>query len=875
MKKTIFLFTFFFFFFPSESPALRSVYSLNDAWFFIQSPVALTAHPTIDADQWKKINIPHTYNAKDGYIKKDYFRGTCTYVKEFFMPDSTASMSHYLYFEGVQSYAKVYLNGNYIGEHKGGYTGFGFDISSQIHFGKKNCLVVLVNNENADIAPLHGDFTIWGGIYRDVTLTSTDRTHFCNGNYGDSGIMIRTPVVNEKSAQIYLSAMIANAETVCKKPLLRTIIRNQSGRIVASQEIKSVFKACETKTIVFDKLMVTTPHLWSPDLPYLYTAEIFIINAKTGETIDKVTNNVGFRWYKFDAEKGFFLNGKHLKLIGVSRHQDFEELGAALTDEFHRKDVKLMKDMGVNFLRVAHYPQDNALISECDRLGILVWEEIPMVDIISFTKEFYNNCETNLKEMILQHYNHPCVVTWGFMNEIYLWVNKTIPFDKREPYYTKTVEIAYKLDSVVHAIDPTRLTTIAMHIDDAYEKSGLSKITDLTGWNVYKGWYGDKFEDFCTFIDSKHAAFPKQTLFISEYGAGSDRRIHTTKGHSFDYSIEYQQQFHEAYLPYILARDYISGSAVWNMNDFGSAERDESMPRINNKGLCYYNREPKDVYFYYQAMLNQKPAVHIATHDWMVRTALATNDSVLISYQSVKIYSNQKTVELFVNGLSLGSKEMQNCTAIWYVPFSNGKTTLVAKASKNGVIIEDVASVDFNILPSSLLNFKEGYLFEIALNCGSNCDFTDDKSGMTWLADRPYRKGSFGYVGGEIYMSKPWVIGFIDQIQGTRNGPMFQTFRFGATSYKFDVPNGDYEVELSFSEPKTENQKIIPTENIFDVIINNETVLPAWNISRNGGQLFAITKKLRTQVTDNVIKIELNSLKGMTLISGIKICKVL
>lgn len=869
MKKR-FLFILFLFSI-SQFSFSRMVYTMNDFWWYSTSTI-LSVYNAEGAN-WQKINIPHTWNSTDGYIEKTYFRGTRWYKKNFTLKASNVNQSAYLAFEGILSEAEIYLNGKLIGSHKGGYTGFGFDVSGQVIFGAPNQLLVKVNNENVDIPPLHGDFTCWGGIYRDVKIILTDQLHIGFGEYGDKGLLISTPVVNEQKATSKVDICLENHSDITKKLIVKCFIKDKSGRAVTKKEQHVNLKARGKCHLVFDRLIVVNPELWSPDTPDLYTVEALVFDSKTKTLVDKVTTQIGFRWFSFDGEKGFFLNGKPLKLIGLSRHQDFEELGNALTDDFHRRDVRLIKDMGINFLRIAHYPQDEALLEECDKLGIICWEEIPLVDIVSFNDAFFQNSKKNLKEMIYQHYNHPSIVTWGFMNEIFLWVNKIIPADNRKKYYDYTVEIAKRLDSIAHKIDPSRTTTMALHIDDAYERSGLSKITDIIGWNVYKGWYGEKFSDFEIFIDQQHKAFPQRPLIISEYGAGSDRRLHTNKGESFDFSMEYQQDFHEAYLPYILERNYIAGSAVWNMNDFGSADRDESMPRINNKGLLFYNREPKDVFYYYKSMLRKDPVLHIATQDWYQRTAVSDNDTSLLAHHPVKIYSNMKQVELFVNGNSLGMKSLRNCNAIWQVPFREGKNTLIAKTVNSDLMIEDVATVDFQIMPANLKEFK-GKMFEIGINCGSCSDFTDDKTRFTWLADKPYQKGGFGYVGGEVYRSKPWVIGMIDQIQGTRNVPLFQTMRLGVERYQFDVPDGNYEVELSFVEPSTQNQKLLSLDNVFDVILNGNVILPEWNIAANGGCLFALTKRFLTEVTSGSgIIIELKTIKGKSMISGIKIHK--
>jgi beta-galactosidase len=842
----------------------RTVISINESWRFAKSAEADVSQA--DVSSWQAVNIPHTWNAQDAYVEKNYFRGSCWYAKEFSAPTSFANKSVYLQFEGVQSYAQVFLNGKLLGEHKGGYTAFGFDISNALLIGQKNRLMVKVNNENKEIAPLHGDFTIWGGIYRDVYLTINEKVHIGFGQLSDKGVQITTPKVSEKLATVNVKTQTENNTSNKQNIILLQKIFNQKDELISTVERKVELRPNEKKIVNINFSPIANPQLWSPDSPTLYKVKTSILDAKTKLVTDEITNQIGFRWYSIDPEKGFFLNGKHLKLVGVNRHQDFDELGSALTDDFHRRDVQLMKDMGVNFLRIAHYPQDNALLNECDKQGIVVWEEISMVDYISINTEFYDNCKQNLEEMIAQHFNHPSVVMWGFMNEIFLRLSNVTTPQTIGLFQQKTVEIAQKLNQVAKEKDPSRFTTIALHIDSAYRKAGLCDVTDILGWNVYKGWYGDDIKDFATYMDTEHRMNPHRPLIVSEYGAGSDRRIHSQKGRSFDFSTEYQQQFHEAYLPYILERDYIAASSMWNMNDFGSADRDESMPRINNKGLLYYNRTPKDVFYYYKSMLSKSPVAHIATRDWDKK--ILFEDKATAVYP-VKIYSNQKEVELFVNNKSMGVKQPTNCTVVFDVPFSDGKSTLIAKSKG----VEDATVVECEVLPSDL-RISTSKSLEIGVNCGVQCDFTDDKSKFTWLADRAYEKGKFGYIGGEMYQSKPWVTGFIDQISGTRNVPLFQTIRLGATAYQFDLPDGEYEVELSFTEPKSDGTKI-PTENVFDVVINGEIVLADWNIAENGGRLFAITKKIATKSVENKgIRIDFLTKKGKSLVSAIKVCRI-
>ncbi len=841
-------------------------YSINDAWYFSKQNCDKQFEANVN---WEKVNIPHTWNSEDALRVKNYYKGDAWYKKEFSLNAKSKDKTIFLQFEGVLSYSEIYLNNKLIGVHKGGYSAFQFDITDNVFFEKPNKLLVKVNNENKDIPPLMGDFTFWGGIYRDVNIITVSKIHFKPNEFGGKGIYIQTPQVNNDLASLKTTVDCENKTLQNQKLEIQCLVRNPKNEVVARQNIKLNLKPEAATKIVFEKLTVNAPQLWSPDEPNLYSVEINLVDAKTKSVYDSSVSNVGLRWFSVDPEKGFFLNGKHLKLIGVNRHQDFEGLGSALTDDFHFRDMQLIKDMGANFIRVAHYPQDENVLDACDKLGLIAWEEIPIIESVLLDNEFTKTCERNFKEMVYQHYNHPSVVMWGLMNESVWGSIRLYSETERQPYIERTHLIAQKLDSISKAIDPRRLTTIAHHGDrDAYHKAGLCNVTDLVGWNVYNGWYGGDTKGFAETVDEEHAIFPTQKMIVSEYGAGSDKRLHTQYGQSFDFSIEYQQQYHEAILPYILERDFLAATAVWNMFDFGSANRDESMPRVNNKGLCYYNRTPKDVYYYYQAMLSDKKMVHIATRDWLTLTETSDSDTLIYP---VKVYSNAAEVELFVNGKSFGKKSPENRNTLWKAPFVDGKNTLVAKTADGA---EDATVVNCNIIPTKLSNLKNN-LFSIGINCGSNCSFSDDKSGFTWLADRVYTPGSFGYMGGKCYRPNEYKIGITDQVDGTRNVPLFQTFRVQASAYRFDVPNGEYEVELAFNEPR-QGQNEIPEDNCNTIVLNGtKVIIPALNIASSCGRLFALTHKLKIEVTDSKgINVAFENLKGLSMISAIRLTKL-
>ena len=337
--------------------------------------------------------------------------------------------------------------------------------------------------------------------------------------------------------------------------------------------------------------------------------------------------------------------------------------------------------MGANFIRISHYPQDDALLEMCDKLGMLAWEEIPIIDIVPDTPGYGDNCERNLREMIRQHYNHPSIITWGYMNEILLVTQRKYKTEAElKPVLERTLALANRLERVLKEEDSTRISTMAFHGSNSYNETGLSKITDIVGWNLYQGWYGGDLTGFEKFLAQQHQNHPTHPMIVSEYGAGSDKRLHSLHPRAFDFSIEYQQKYLEHYLPVLEDTPYICGGTHWNFIDFSSALRDESMPRINNKGLVYADRTPKDVYHYYQAAWRKDiPVLHIASRDWTDRAGVQQGNAPV--YLPVKIYTNLSEVELFIDGISLGKQKTENYTGTFEVPFSNRNPFLFAQGN--------------------------------------------------------------------------------------------------------------------------------------------------------------------------------------------------
>ena len=847
----------------------RGKESINESWKHITEDVSGAEKPEFKDDLWQKLNLPHTWNATDAYTLKQYYRGVGWYRKDLNLTQKYIDKKLFINFEGVFVKADIYVNGKFVGEHKGGYTAFTYDISNFVSIPGKNIIAVKVDNsKNLDLPPISGDYTMFGGIYRDVYLLSTNKIHFDQMNFGSGGVFVETPLVNEKNATIKVRGTIINQSAVKQNLTVVSKIIDKSGNVVSV--IKSKLKLDADAKGDFEQFSekIANPNLWSPENPYLYTVQTTILSDDQKQEIFDIQNQpLGLRWFSFSPDSGFYINGKSLKLIGVARHQDYMGLGNALDNDLQRRDIELLKAMGGNFIRIAHYPQDPTILEMCDKLGILVWEETPLGNTFYDSSELKSTCISSLKEMIRQNFNHPSIIMWGYMNEIGLGTSKLSDKEKKKETFKITVKFAKELDSIVHSEDKYRLSTMAQNSGgkDYYKNYGFSNTPNLIGWNTYYGWYKDGFNQFGEFMDKMHSESPEIVSLISEYGAGGDGRLHSLKPEQFDFSIEWQQLYHESYLDQIFSRKFIAGAAVWNFIDFSAAGRQESMPHINNKGLLYNNRTPKDVYFLYQAWLLKTPVIHIASRDWQIRKGIqsSVNDKSVI--QPIKVYSNLQKVELFVNGKSIGIQSTNKGVAIWKVAFVNGKNSLIARGVNENITCEDAMQIDFEIIPALLRQANEK-TFELAVNVGSNCFFIDPVNNTTWLPDQEYKSGSFGYIGGEIFRTSEKRIGHQSEVNQTPNVPLYQTFRYGLTDYKFDVSDGEYEVELHFADLSSKQTKSVYDVNEseekskeisqFNIVINGVMMLEDFCPAVQYGSLNAVPKTFVVQA---------KNLKGITV----------
>ena len=588
-----------------------------------------------------RVDLPHTWNAQDALSGKiDYKRGIGNYEKNLFIRSEWKGKRLFIRFEGVNNIADVFINRRHIGEHRGGYGAFIFEITGKVEYGKENSILVRVNNgEQLDIMPLVGDFNFYGGIYRDVHLLITDETCISPLDYASPGVRLIQDSVSHRYAKVRAIVDLSNGSSGNQEVELN--VRLLDGQRVVKEGTKNVNLSGNEvmqQELTFE---IDQPHLWNGRQdPFLYQAEVTLF--RNGQMVDRVTQPLGLRFYRIDSDKGFFLNGKHLPLKGVCRHQDRSEVGNALRPQHHEEDAALMLEMGVNAVRLAHYPQATYFYDLMDKNGIIVWAEIPFVGPGGYNDKgfvdlpaFRANGKEQLKELIRQHYNHPSICVWGLFNEL-------------TELGDNPVEYIKELNVLAHQEDPTRLTTSASN-----QMGDLNFITDAIAWNRYDGWYGGTPADLGKWLDRMHKDHPEICIAISEYGAGAsiyhqqDSLVKTVPT-SWWHPENWQTYYHIENWKTISSRPYVWGSFVWNMFDFGAAHRTEGdRPGINDKGLVTFDRKVrKDAFYFYKANWNrEKPMLYLTGKRNTVRTQ---------RLQTITAFTNLSGAELFVNGKSYG-----------------------------------------------------------------------------------------------------------------------------------------------------------------------------------------------------------------------------
>ncbi len=617
---------------------MRNTINLNKSWTFIKDTTDITPREGVAVD------LPHTWNAEDGYDGgSDYFRGSCLYLKTLKKAELPEADCYFLEICGANSSADVYLDGEKLAHHDGGYSTWRVDLTGKL--GEESTLAIVVDNApNETVYPQMADFTFYGGLYRNVNLVCVNNSHFDLEYFGGRGLVI-TPTVDGKNARVELEVYVKNLTD--SQSIVYTLYDKDENEIakLESRDTKASFE-------------IENVHLWHGRRdPYLYCCEAEIVEG--GEVVDNVCSRFGCRSFRIDPDCGFILNGEEYPLRGVSRHQDRTGVGNALLPEHHKEDIDLIMEVGATTIRLAHYQHDQYFYDLCDEYGLVIWAEIPYISKHMHTGR--ENTISQMRELIVQNYNHPSIVVWGLSNEI------SIAGSDEDLLENHRI-----LNDMVHEMDKTRLTTIAAvsmcKMDDPY-----LQIPDVVSYNHYFGWYGGETSMNGPWFDKFHAMHPTIPIGCSEYGCEA-LNWHTSDPRQGDYTEEYQAYYHEELIKQLFTRKYMWATHVWNMFDFGADARSEGGENgQNHKGLITMDRKyKKDAFYAYKAWLSDEPFVHLCGKRYVDRVEDVTR---------VTVYSNLPEVELFANGESVGKKTAED--HFFYFDVKNvGETKLVAKAGE-------------------------------------------------------------------------------------------------------------------------------------------------------------------------------------------------
>ncbi|MGL4292269.1 MAG: beta-glucuronidase LacZ4 [Bacteroidales bacterium] len=653
--------------------ANREIIPLNENWTFRFSY-------NYAQKKGETVNLPHTWNNADALSgRMDYYRGIGVYEKELEIYPELKNKRIFIKFNGVNTIATLFLNGKYIGEHRGGYTAFIFELTDNFIPNAKNSLMIKVNNSpQLEVMPLVGDFNIYGGIYRDVSMIITDKICFSPLDHGSSGIYIQTNEVSKNKAKIHSKIILSNRESVDTEAEILVKIKNEMNHSVCTEKKTITIPANNDFFETDMNLTVSNPHLWNGTKdPYCYSAEFSLYENSILK--DSINHQFGIRTFKVHPDSGFFLNNQPYDLRGVCCHHDRAEIGSALRNEHFDQDINLIREMGANSIRLAHYPYPAYVYESLDKAGIIVWTEIPFVGPGGYadkgfvdSERFKENGKQQLKELIRQNYNHPAICFWGLFNE--LKENGDNPCD-----YIR------ELNQLAHQEDPLRLTTSASN-----QYGEINTITDLIAWNRYDGWYGGLPHDLGNFLDDIHSQNPGFRIAISEYGAGGSiyhqqDSLIKTKPLSWWHPENWQTYYHEKNWEQINKRPFVWGSFIWNMFDFGASHRREGdRSGINDKGLVSFDRkEKKDAFFFYKANWNKEvPVLHISEKRNNVRKNNICN---------IRAFCNMKQGELFINNKSFGKRKTSPDGILEWnnIYLEKGENKICVKSQWKGRTIED------------------------------------------------------------------------------------------------------------------------------------------------------------------------------------------
>jgi len=838
----------------AAAPAMaqgRIITPLADGWRFLGEEAPPEAiQPDFADGQWQQVSVPHTWNSVGYYhhnlggqnsasgVKKR--QGAGWYRLRFDVPADQVNRRQWLEFDAASRVAKVWLNGQYLGEHRGGFSRFRLDATAAMRAGQANVLVVRVDNTQpsaggptADVLPLTGDFFVHGGLYRPLRLISTAPVHVDMGDFGGAGLYAQTAQVDEQGAKLSVKLRLANDGAKEAKAQVRLSLLDASGATVASSNLTQGLPVGKPVELA-SELTLAKPHLWQGvDDPYLYRLRAEVI-AADGSVVDTVEQNIGIRTMRFDADKGFLLNGKPYKLRGVGYHQDRDGKGWALSPKDIEEDVATLRDMGVNSIRLTHYQHGQTIHDLADRTGIILWDEIPLVSQWTLggklepEASLVANARQQLTELIRQNTNHPATAIWSIANEVDFGNSLPIFLTGRtDGQLPDPMPLLRQLQAVAKAEDPSRPTALATCCEGRLFGADAvipetAPMADLGGANRYFGWYFGQAGDLGRQLDKLHAKRPAQPLSITEYGAGGALTIHTdnvlggapdSRGRA--QPEEYEGYIHETALAQIDARPYLYASWLWNSFDFATTVRTEGDAQdINTKGLVAYDHKTrKDVWYFYRANWSGKPTLRITGRRYADR-ALPLAD--------VKVYSNLPSTELLLNGRSLGAR--QNCpqsVCIWpAVALDAGENKLVAKGG------DQVDEVAWNLAPA-----RKGH-------------FAIDTGTMVAAQSKDRLLGSDTmFEGGEVAtLDRPADYGRppkLTPIADTQDRDALATYRKGSFAYHIPAAAGRYKVTLWFAAGEG-----LP-KGTFDVAVNGKPRLKAFEPKAPASGVAAVAQSFK------------------------------
>ena len=658
-------------------PAPRQSLALDSGWRFQRSDVAEAASPGFDDSHWQAVTLPHTYNAVDGEAGGDYYRGPAWYRRKLVLPALDRTRQYWLQFDGAALVAEVWINGQAAGRHAGGFAAFRFDITPLLHAGRNEIAVRVANARDADVAPLGGDFTVFGGLYRGVHLIVVRALHFDLMDDGGPGVYVSAIAVSAARAQWQVVARVRVAGATPDGARLRLRVVDARGRIVRTAE-PALTDVAEPLRSIAQTWRIDDPHLWQGVRdPYLYRLRAELLVDR--RVVDSIVVPFGIRSVRVDPQRGFLLNDRPYALHGVNLfHPGRPGKGLAVDDRDIDEDARILKELGVTGLRLVHFQHPQRVYDLADCNGWILWTEIPLNSAMTDTPAFHANLAQQLRELVKQNFNHPSVAIWGLGNEVY-------------QADATSVALLAELRAIARQEDPLRVTSYAHCC--AADDDPLTRQTDAIAYNRYFGWYDRELDDLGAWADEVHARSPQRAMALSEYGAGASvlqqedppRRPVPASGW---HPEQYQALFHEAYWRQIRDRPYLWASFVWVGFDLASAGRHEGdRPGINDKGLVTYDRRTrKDAWYWYRANWSDRPIVHITSPRFTPRREGPAD---------VKVYTNARRVTLIVDGTALPAMAPTDHVAIWHdVPLKSGSNRLAAVG--DGVVRD---AVEWRVTP--------------------------------------------------------------------------------------------------------------------------------------------------------------------------------